>query len=185
MKKRLITDTPYVSNLITPQKSILEYNTSTSFIYNEHAFFQLHMRKQCLDRHAALILEGRVQDPILQPSCTKSGGKTSLFVRPRHAKNRIDEPLLSPNKCTLNILPSFNAELSVPGQKECTIGVHRHHLYGKYKGVRVHSICFYATSSIYKIISQVREQCKRSCQEAYSWQRSSIRPHTTCSLHTF
>ena len=23
----------------------------------------------------------------------------------------------------------------MPGQKECTIGVHRHHLYGKYKGV--------------------------------------------------
>ena len=31
-------------------------------------------------------MEGRVQDPILQPSCKKTGGKTSLFVRPRHAK---------------------------------------------------------------------------------------------------
>ena len=55
------------------------------------------MRKQCLHRHAALILEGRVQDPILWPSCTTVGSKTSLFVSQRHAKKRSDEPLLSPN----------------------------------------------------------------------------------------
>ena len=55
------------------------------------------MRKQCLYSHAALYLEGRVQDPILRPSCTRVGGKTSLFVRQRHAKNRVDEPLPSTN----------------------------------------------------------------------------------------
>ena len=93
--RRIISSlqSPYVSNLITPPNAVkvytyilisrIQHNTSTSF--NEHAFFKL-----------ALILEGRVQDPI-QPSCTKAGGKASLFVRPRHAENRIDEPLLSPN----------------------------------------------------------------------------------------
>ena len=55
------------------------------------------MRKQCLYSHAALYLEERVQDRILRPSCTRVGGKTSLFVRQRHAKNRVDEPLPSTN----------------------------------------------------------------------------------------
>ena len=55
------------------------------------------MRKQCLHLHAALILEGRVQDRILWTSCTTVGGKTRLFVSQRHAKKRSDEPLLSTN----------------------------------------------------------------------------------------
>ena len=80
--------------------NIIQHNTSTSFIYNEHAFLKLRikfMRKQCLHDHAALILEGRVQDPILRASWTKVGRKTSRFVSQWHATNRIDEPLLSPN----------------------------------------------------------------------------------------
>ena len=107
MKKLLITDTLCFKAHNTSdqqQKYILicsiQHNVSTTFIYNEHAFFKLHMKfmhKQCLHHHVALILEGRVQDPILWPSCTMVGGKTSLFISQRHAKKRSDEPLLSPN----------------------------------------------------------------------------------------
>ena len=107
MKKHLITDTLCFRAHNTSdqqQKYILicsiQHNVSTSFIYNEHAFFKSHMkfmRKQCLYRHAALILEGRVQDRILWTSCTTVGGKTRLFVSQRHAKKRSDEPLLSTN----------------------------------------------------------------------------------------
>ena len=99
VKKILITDTLCFKAHNTSdqqQKYILicsiQHNVSTTFIYNEHAFFKSHMkfmRKQCLHRHEALLLEGRVQDRILWPSCTTVGGKTSLFINQRHAKKEV------------------------------------------------------------------------------------------------
>ena len=85
------------------------------------------MRKQCLYSHAALYLEGRVQDPILRPSCTRVGGKTSLFVRQRHAKNRVDEPLPS-----TNFLSSLNTRVYLMNNR-CVLWSLCEHMHIGYK----------------------------------------------------
>ena len=85
------------------------------------------MRKQYLYSHAALYLEGRVQDRILRPSCTRVGGKTSLFVRQRHAKNRVDEPLPS-----TNFLSSLNTRVYLMNNR-CVLWSLCEHMHIGYK----------------------------------------------------